>query len=207
MLPEETKKRKAELFRQAKAMGLKPHGRTGIPKLEEMIRAAETTPEETPQSETDEEGKEAVFEPVVTPSAATFPKGMKLHMSEEEFNQAKAEKAKLEAGKLVRVRITCMNPDKKDWTGEICSVGSSFVGTFKKFIPFNLEEPYHIPKIIFEHLKERKCAIRNVRKTPDGKEHIDVKMIPEFAIDVLSPLTPKELEDLRKQQAMARGVG
>jgi hypothetical protein len=31
-------------------------------------------------------------------------------------------------------------------------------------------------------------------------------MVNEFSLDVLPPLTPAELEDLRKRQAMAKGA-
>ena len=132
--------------------------------------------------------------------------GEKLYYTEEEYKEREAQENKRNCGRLVRCRITCMNPNKKNWTGEIVSVGSSRVGTFKKMIPLDSDEPYHIPKIIFDHLKERKCAIRHTRKTPDGREHVDVKMVNEFSLDVLPPLTVTELEDLRKRQAMAKGA-
>ena len=132
--------------------------------------------------------------------------GEKLYYMEEEYKEREAQENKRNCGRLIRCRITCMNPNKKNWTGEIVSVGSSRVGTFKKMIPLDSDEPYHIPKIIFDHLKERKCAIRHTRKTPDGREHVDVKMVNEFSLDVLPPLTVTELEDLRKRQAMAKGT-
>ena len=34
-----------------------------------------------------------------------------------------------EATKLVRIRVTCMNPAKKEWEGEIITVGNNVVGT------------------------------------------------------------------------------
>ncbi len=49
---------------------------------------------------------------------------------------AKRKKAKEEAEKLVRIRITCMNPGKKEWPGEIITVGNKFSGMHKKFISF-----------------------------------------------------------------------
>ena len=86
---------------------------------------------------------------------AAPPPAADLALTPEEFARRKAAEAKLNAGKLVRCRITCMNPNKKNWTGEIISVGSAKVGTFKKFIPFNSDEPYHVPLIIYNYLKER----------------------------------------------------
>ena len=209
MQSEHDKLLQKQLYEKAKAMGLKVHNRSGIDKLQAAINAAQN-PQETPEPATSEEKEETMHEPVTvtpTPAAPQFPPGQKLYMTEAEFKKSQAEEAKKEANRLVRVRVTCMNPDKKDWPGQYISVGSAFAGTYKKYIPFKQDEPYHIPKIIYEDLKERKCAVRNVRKTPDGKEHIDVKMVSEFAIDVLPPLSTQELDDLRKQQAMARGAG
>ena len=77
-------------------------------------------------------------------------------------------------------------------------------GTFKKFIPFD-GQPYHIPRIIYDYLCERECSVfYNVRDRRNGTIR-RAKLIKEFAIDVLPPLTPKELEDLRRKQAMKQG--
>jgi hypothetical protein len=199
------------LRKEGEKYGLKFRGRpkaeTMRRMLDEHIASLNASPE--PQAPTVEPVVETPVPTVQNDAAvAEMPPapGVKLYLTEEEYKDRQAREAKRDAGRLVRCRITCMNPNKKNWTGEIVSVGSARVGTFKKFIPFNNDEPYHIPKIIFEHLKERKCAIRNIRKTPDGKEHIDVKLINEFSLDVLPPLTAAELEDLRQRQAMAKGA-
>ena len=60
-------------------------------------------------------------------------------------NQASAKK---EASRLVRVMVTCMNPMKNEWEGEIFSAGNSVVGTYKKYIPFGVE--WHVPTIILK---------------------------------------------------------
>lgn len=110
-------------------------------------------------------------------------------------------KKKKEANKLVRVRINCMNPNKKKFPGEIFSVGSAKVGTFKKFVPFN-NTITHIPNIIYQFLNEKKCALFYEVKTPKGMIKKS-KLINEFAIEVLPALTKKEMEDLAKRQAMS----
>ncbi len=62
---------------------------------------------------------------------------------------AKAKKrsaAKKDAERLIRIRLTCMNPAKKDWPGEIITVSNSLVGTQRKMIPFSgQEDGYHVP--------------------------------------------------------------
>ena len=47
---------------------------------------------------------------------------------------------KADALRLIRIKLQCMNPAKKEWEGEIISVGNSVVGTVKKYIPFNADE-------------------------------------------------------------------
>ena len=49
--------------------------------------------------------------------------------------------------KLVRCRITCMDPKKADLTGEIFTVANEYLGTVRKFVPFGeiTDNGYHIP--------------------------------------------------------------
>jgi hypothetical protein len=111
-----------------------------------------------------------------------------------------------EAGELVRIRVTCMNPAKREWSGEIFTAGNATVGTFKKYVPFGIEEGWHVPRIIFNMIMERRCQI--FQSVPDGrggKKRVG-KLIPEFAVEVLPNLTPDELRALAQRQAMANGT-
>jgi len=108
-------------------------------------------------------------------------------------------------GRLVRCRIQCMNPAKKDWPGEIFSVGSAKLGTFKKFVPFNSPEPYHLPKIIYDMLVEKKCTIFYTETDGRGNKTRKGRLVNEFAIEVLPPLTKEELSELGRQQALKAG--
>lgn len=112
-----------------------------------------------------------------------------------------------EATKLVRIRVTCMNPAKKEWEGEIITVGNAGVGTHKKYIPFNADEGWHVPNIIYQALQERQCQVFVSTKTKNGVTMRQGKLIKEFAIEVLPPLTEEELKDLAQRQAMAKSVG
>lgn len=124
----------------------------------------------------------------------------------EETEGQRRKRLKMEASKLVRIRLTCMNTAKKDWNGEIFSVGNSVVGTFKKFIPFNAEEGWHVPHIMYETLKARECQVFVTSKSKNGVSVRVGKLIKEFAIEVLPPLTPAELHDLAQRQAMAKSI-
>jgi hypothetical protein len=123
-------------------------------------------------------------------------------ISHEEFRKTELAERKKNLNRLIRCRITCMNPEKKEWEGEIISVGSAKHGTFKKFIPFDGRE-YHVPKVIFDELKDRQCTVFRTVRDARGKRIRKGTLINEFSLEVLDPLTPKELEDLKKQQALA----
>lgn len=111
-----------------------------------------------------------------------------------------------ECNRLVRVVVNCMNPTKRDWPGEMIEVSNSLVGTFKKFIPFNNAAGYHIPHIIFQALKERKCQIFVNGTDSNGNPTKRAKLISEFAVEVLDPLTEAELKELAQRQLMASGA-
>lgn len=112
-----------------------------------------------------------------------------------------------EASELIRIRVTCMNPFKKEWEGEIFTAGNSAVGTFKKYVPFNADEGWHVPRIIYNQMVERQCQIFVTRKDGRGNSVREGKLIKEFAIEVLPQLTASELEELARRQAMANSVG
>jgi hypothetical protein len=118
--------------------------------------------------------------------------------------QARINKAKAEAGKLIRINAVCMNPAKKDWAGEIYTTGNNQIGTFRKFVQFNTDDGFHVPSIIFEMMKERKFQQFKTEKTSNGVSKRVGKLVTEFAIQVLDPLTKEELAELAKVQA-ARG--
>ena len=111
-----------------------------------------------------------------------------------------------ESAELVRIRLSCMNPDKKDWAGEIITTGNAVVGTFAKYVPFNAEEGWHVPRIIYDQLVERKCQIFVSSRDAKGNTTRKGKLIREFAIEVLAPLTMEELKDLAQRQALANAI-
>lgn len=170
------------LKKRATQMGIGFHPSIGLEKLREKVNAALTAPE--PQEE-----------PV-----ALSPTQTKESVAEYRKRRAK------EAGELVRIRVTCMNPAKREWSGEIFTAGNATVGTFKKYVPFGIDEGWHVPRIIFNMIMERRCQIfQNVPDGRGGKKRVG-KLIPEFSVEVLQPLTPDELKALAQRQAMANGT-
>ncbi len=126
-----------------------------------------------------------------------------------ESGEAQAQKRlrlKREALKLVRVRITCMNPLKKEHEGEIITVSNNAVGTVKRYVPFNADDGWHLEHILLEQLRERQCQVFYAAKDDRGNKVRKGKLIKEFAIEVLDPLTETELKELAQRQAMAKSV-
>ena len=111
-----------------------------------------------------------------------------------------------EANALVRVRVMNMNPAKKEWDGEIITAGNSVVGTVKKFIPFGIDDGWHVPQIILTQLQERQCTIFTSSKDARGNTVRKGKLIKEFAIEILPPLTASELADLALRQAASKSI-
>ena len=179
---------------RADLMGLSYHPNIGVDKLKERIEASisgESVTEEAPVAKT-------------TPEDSAPPAYTGEVLTAAEFKMLQVRKRRQKAGSLVRIRLVCMNPNKKDWEGEIFSVGSAKLGTFKKFVPFNGdEEGYHVPQIMLDMIRERKCSIFQTVKGPKGNKIRKAKLVPEFSVEELEPLTKDQLKDLAQQQAMS----
>ena len=114
-------------------------------------------------------------------------------------------RVKLTATRQVRIRVTCMNPAKKDWEGEIFTVGNNAVGTLKKYVPFDTE--WYVPQIMLNMIQERECQVFHTVNAANGQKVRKGKLVKEFAVEVLPDLTPAELKALAQRQAMAAGTG
>ncbi|QIG67782.1 hypothetical protein PP747_gp081 [Rhizobium phage RHph_Y38] len=111
--------------------------------------------------------------------------------------------------KLLRVRITNMDPKKRNLPGEILSVGNDVMGVVRKFIPYGevTDGGYHIPYILYKALIKRKFLDIKVSKNSKGQEQVTQRWVKEFAIDILPPLTTGEMAKLAAAQAAMGGVG
>ena len=167
------------LKERATLMGLKFHPSISLDKLREKVNAAN-----------DDSAAPAEDE---KPVAA------------ETLNQ-KRTRLKKEALALVRIRLTCMNPAKAEWEGEIFTIGNALIGSVKKFVPFNADDGWHVPAIILQQLQERQCQVFVSAKDARGNNVRRGKLIKEFAIEILPPLTKTELDELARRQAMSKAI-
>lgn len=108
--------------------------------------------------------------------------------------------------KLIRLRITNMDPKKSDLHGEIFTVANEYLGTVRKFIPYGevTDGGYHVPYWIYQQMLERKFQlIRTVKDPRTGAMRPESRWMNEFALEVLPPLTQDELDRLATAQAAA----
>ena len=114
---------------------------------------------------------------------------------------------KRHANELIRIRVTCMDPAKKEWEGEIIGAGNNLVGTLTKFVPFGIDEGWHVPRIMYNVLRDRMAQIFITVTDPVSKQKVrNGKLIKAFAIDVLDQLTEDELKELAARQAATRSI-
>ena len=183
-----------ELKEKADSLGITYHPSIGASRLQEKIDAflleqdaAAPKPEPEPEPEP---------EPVVAAAPAPAP---------QETEAQRIKRLKKEATKLVRVRITCMNPYKSEWDGEIFTVSNRIVPTQKRFVPYNVE--WHVPQIMLEMIEARMCQVFITKRDPrTGNQTRKGQLVKEFAVEVLPPLSPAQIKDLAQRQAMANGT-
>lgn len=166
------------LKERADLMGIKYSPNIGLDTLRERINATLTSSKQTPQ------GK-----------------------STKETVRDYHARLRRESNRLVRIRLTCMDPAKKSWPGEIITVANAVVGTVKKYVPYQDNEAgYHVPQIIYDFLKDRKYQAFKTVPGPKGRPIKKGYLANAYAIEELPPLTPQELKDLAQRQAMNHSI-
>ena len=106
----------------------------------------------------------------------------------------------------VRVRITNMDPKKKDLPGEIWTLANEYLGTVRKFVPYGeqTDDGFHIPYCLYRLLDSKRFLhIRDVKDRTTGIVRQDKVWAKEFSLDVLPTLTQAELDRLAAAQAAA----
>lgn len=180
----------ASLKQIADTMGVTYHPSIGVDSLRKKINEARAVPAEeepeTPEAETAEDGDEDL-----TPAQHKIKKRAEL----------RAEKLR-----LIRCRITNMNPSKARLNGEFITVANKVIGTQTKFIPFGeaTDEGWHVPKVIYDALQAKQFQqIKVTKDRQTGKEKIESRWVKEYAIEVLEPLTREQLDRLALEQKAA----
>lgn len=218
---------------KADLMGIKYHPSIGLDKLrEKVLNALSDNPVVLPEDD-DEDSAEPTAEELVeeAPVVSSIPKPsvqaaavvpavvvepakeaapvsnsqLPVEVKPLSVNDQR-DLARADALRLVRINVTCMNPLKKEWGGEIFTIGNNLIGTVSKYVPFDTVDGWHVPNIIYLMMKERQFQQFSAKKTKPGQPSSRVtKLVREFSIEILDPLTSQELQDLKQRQLMAKG--
>jgi hypothetical protein len=188
------------LKQRANMMNITYSNNIGVEALKEKINKALTPPSKEEEKEEEEESENEVQ---VTDNSVkienTSPKVKKLNLREKLIRDKM---------KLVRVRIGNLDPRKKDLPGEIITVSNHYIGTVRKFIPFGqfTDNGYHIPKIIYDTLREKTFLSIRTRKGPNGETIVEHNINKEYTLEILPPLTEDELKKLAAAQSASNSV-
>lgn len=122
----------------------------------------------------------------------------------EDIN-AKRNKLRKEALKLIRIRVTDLDPKKKDLPGEILCVANEYIGTVRRYVPYN-GEPWHVEQCLLNMMKDREFLNIKTTRSKGDAVVIEKKWVKEYAIEILPPLTKEEIKQLAAAQAAAGSV-
>jgi len=185
-----------ELKQELKEYGVVFHHKTGQAKLAELLADVRKNPESMVQDFGNEDV--AIDRPY---------KGGNPNASEAAIAAAtKAMKrtGEQEAMKLIRIVVTPNDPLMTSYPGLIFTVGASGLNKgrmIKKFVPFNNEEGWHVPNIIYNQIKHAEMQKFKTVTRPNGEKVLEPYITQKFNVRVLDPLTKEELERLAAAQA------
>ena len=189
------------LKQRARMMGITFSNNIGLDALKEKIRIHQEGGNQNDEDKTDElgDGVNIVPPALQDPSQPTRKKPLNLRQQIIQDNM-----------RLVRLRITCLDPKKKDLPGEVLTIANKYLGTVRKFIPFGevTENGYYVPYCLYKMLKARKFL--NIRTFRDRRNQNQIRVeqqwVPEFALEILPNATPAELQKLAAAQSAAGGL-
>lgn len=115
----------------------------------------------------------------------------------EQIAQAKRIASYEAAMQMVRVVVVSLNPGKSDLEGELFTFGNSLVPTQSKYVPFNREDGWHIPRILVEILRDKRYQGYRTIET-DGVKRKTVQQLPAYSVTELPPLSVNQLKDMQK---------
>ena len=114
-----------------------------------------------------------------------------------------------DAMKLIRVIVRPNDPLKLESTGDIFTVGNSDTNNgraVKKYVPYNNDEGWHIPNIIYQNIKDAKCQIFK-KVTRNGQDTMEATTIKAFNVEILPNLTQAEIDKIAIRQKSTSSVG
>lgn len=193
-----------QLLEEIKSHGVNVHHKTGVDKLRATLKQihagthgdAMTQVDKKPS---DKEVSEGTQDPNTNSDKSTNPAGKK--------SSGKKLTKEQRAMALKRIVVVPNDPMLASFPGLIFTVGSSAVNNgrmIKKFVPFNNEDGWHVPNIIYDQIVNAEMQKFKSVKAPNGEKVLVPYMAKKFNVEVLKPLTEAELAKLAAAQK-ARG--
>lgn len=171
------------LKKRADQMGITYAANIGVESLREKVNAAINAAQAQEQSKQETEKRTAPADEA-TPVESIY---------EQQYRDLM---------KLVRIRISCLNPIKANVPGEFVTFVNGVLGKVTKYIPFGeaSDNGYHVPQCIVNELQDRKFLQLKETKSRFGTTSVEKRMVNEFSIEILPPLTEEELNELKARQ-------
>ncbi|ESX17533.1 hypothetical protein X766_15860 [Mesorhizobium sp. LSJC255A00] len=190
------------LKQRAALMGIKHSNNISVAALKAKIEAKLAGEEEAASADESQDEAPAAEQDAATASAATGPKiAPKKVQTLREFMHEREMK-------LIRLRITNLDPKKASLPGEIFTFANEVLGGVRKYVPYGevTDNGYHVPFCIYKQLRDREFLSIKIRKGNNGREVVETSWVREFALEILPPLTEVELARLAASQAAAGGL-
>ena len=111
------------------------------------------------------------------------------------------------AMKLIRIVVSPNDTLMTTYPGLIFTVGSSRLSKngemIKKFVPFNNEAGWHVPKIIHDQIDAAEMQKFRTVTSPNGEKVLEPYLTKKFNVRILPDLSVEELEQLAASQQVA----
>lgn len=199
----------ASLKKRAQMMGLTVSNNISIPTLKAKIQEKidnDSKPAEAPVKQPNPLADTAVEQRVAEARQAEPEQAVEADPNRVETKMERRARILAENMRLVRIRVTNLDPKKKDLQGEILTVANEIIGSVKKFIPYGeaTDNGYHVPYVLLKAMQKRRFLDVRTRRDPrTGTNIVEQRWVREFAIEILDPLTEQELRELATAQVAA----
>lgn len=191
---------------------IKFSGNTGIETLRtKIIKYLEDVPDVEVKSSIDFGGSDEEIEIAkpTAPKAIPVSKLIDMDPTLEKNPNVRRQIIRAQALRMVRVKITNLDPADSVLSGAILSVQSKYTGKVSKYIPFGEESEngYHVQKILVDHLKTQKFVLRKeVKGGRFGVKTYKTTLVPKFLIEELEPLSKQGLKELAAHQRASQSI-
>ncbi len=192
-----------DILKELKLHGINLHHKTGLPKLQSILKQVHAGTYQVDKVEEKTETVEVVEKVEV---ALTEPTEAALAAKKAHQTLTREQRAL----KLSRVVVSPNDPALNQHSGLIFSVGSSKVNkgrVVKKFVPFNNEEGWHVPQIILDTIEQGQYQHFKEVTRPDGSKTMVAHQSKKFTVRYLDALTDAEMKKLAASQQATDGIG